>query len=227
MSIRTGINETPIHPHNTALLITFATICVMRSAYLILLNNICIDFKDHFATFVAFAILIAIGFVFLIDAIHYYCGGDQDRTDDLLLARQLLSQLSYTPVMTPAQPILFHLGLSGIEPPTLRLSVVRSNHLSYKPGVLTKNNLSIALSKLNKNYSTKPIIFPFKGGDPAAPSDTATLLRLHPLHQFHLSNLPPLRVRSATSGATNSDGVTGGVYKARERIHRSMLICDY
>ena len=25
----------------------------------------------------------------------------------------------------------------------------------------------------------------------------------------------------------DSHGVTGGVYKARERIHRSMLICDY
>ena len=30
-----------------------------------------------------------------------------------------------------------------------------------------------------------------------------------------------------TSGITNSHGVTGGVYKTRERIHRSMLICDY
>ena len=28
-------------------------------------------------------------------------------------------------------------------------------------------------------------------------------------------------------GTPNSHGVTGGVYKARERIHRSMLICDY
>ena len=34
-------------------------------------------------------------------------------------------------------------------------------------------------------------------------------------------------VRLATSGATNSHGVTGGVYKARERIHRGMLIRDY
>src|SRR5688572_13042195 len=30
----------------------------------------------------------------------------------------------------------------------------------------------------------------------------------------------PLAVRLPTSGATNSHGVTGGVYKARERIHR-------
>ena len=30
-----------------------------------------------------------------------------------------------------------------------------------------------------------------------------------------------------SSGIPNSDGLTGGVYKARERIHRIMLICDY
>ena len=37
----------------------------------------------------------------------------------------------------------------------------------------------------------------------------------------------PLAVRLATSGTPNSDGVTGGVYKARERIHPVMLIRDY
>ena len=31
-------------------------------------------------------------------------------------------------------------------------------------------------------------------------------------------------VTSPTSGVTNSRGVTGGVYKARERIHRGVLI---
>ena len=36
-----------------------------------------------------------------------------------------------------------------------------------------------------------------------------------------------LTVRSPTSGASNSHGVTGGVYKARERIHRDILIRDY
>jgi hypothetical protein len=30
-----------------------------------------------------------------------------------------------------------------------------------------------------------------------------------------------------TSGPANFRGVTGGVYKARERIHRGMLIRDY
>ena len=36
-----------------------------------------------------------------------------------------------------------------------------------------------------------------------------------------------LAVMPPASGITNSHGLTGGVYKARERIHRSMLICDY
>ena len=36
-----------------------------------------------------------------------------------------------------------------------------------------------------------------------------------------------LAVRLPASGATNSHGVTGGVYKARERIHRGILIRDY
>ena len=37
----------------------------------------------------------------------------------------------------------------------------------------------------------------------------------------------PLAVGLATSGTSDSDGVTGGVYKARERIHRAMLMRDY
>jgi hypothetical protein len=37
----------------------------------------------------------------------------------------------------------------------------------------------------------------------------------------------PLAVGAPASGKTNSHGVTGGVYKARERIHRGMLIRDY
>ncbi len=36
-----------------------------------------------------------------------------------------------------------------------------------------------------------------------------------------------LAVSTAPSGKTNSHGVTGGVYKARERIHRGILIHDY
>jgi hypothetical protein len=61
-----------------------------------------------------------------------------------------------------------------------------------------------------------------KGGDPAAPSGTATLLRLRPNRRSHLRRLPPLRVRPPASGVTDFHDVTGGVYKARERIHRSV-----
>jgi hypothetical protein len=53
-------------------------------------------------------------------------GASRDRTGDLLLAKQALSQLSYGPVIL--------VGLGGFEPPTSPLSGVRSNQLSYRPG---------------------------------------------------------------------------------------------
>ena len=46
---------------------------------------------------------------------------------------------------------------------------------------------------------------------------------LAPITSFALGR--PLRSR--TSGTPGFHGLTGGVYKARERIHRSMLTCDY
>ena len=87
-------------------------------------------------------------------------GGERDRTDDLLVANQALSQLSYTPrkirtlcqgpnspprVFRGAQgpPRLCVVGLGRIELPTSRLSGVRSSHLSYRPGQTN-------LSKLNR-----------------------------------------------------------------------------
>lgn len=56
-------------------------------------------------------------------------GGERIRTDDLLRARQALSQLSYTPEKrkhyspTPMDMV----GLDGFEPSASRLSGVRSN----------------------------------------------------------------------------------------------------
>jgi hypothetical protein len=75
-------------------------------------------------------------------------GARRDRTDDLLLAKQALSQLSYGPKL--AQPYLacraeargqpslaFRerrlVGLGRFELPTSRLSSARSNQLSYRP----------------------------------------------------------------------------------------------
>ena len=57
-----------------------------------------------------------------------------------------------------------------------------------------------------------------KGGVPAAPSGTATLLRLSPNYQFR-----PRPLLTVTDfSAPGFHGLTGGVYKARERIHRAM-----
>ena len=47
-----------------------------------------------------------------------------------------------------------------------------------------------------------------------------------PVTNFTLNNSSP-KVRTLVSGAAGFHGVTGGVYKTRERIHRSMLMSDY
>ena len=57
----------------------------------------------------------------------FFSGASRDRTDDPLLARQMLSQLSYGPFPS--------LGLSRLELLTPRLSSVCSNQLSYRPSV--------------------------------------------------------------------------------------------
>ena len=55
-------------------------------------------------------------------------GGDErNRTADPLLAKQVLSRLSYIP---PIQFPTWMVGLPGIEPGTSRLSSVRSSRLS-------------------------------------------------------------------------------------------------
>ena len=72
---------------------------------------------------------------------RYAGGGKRIRTAGLLLARQALSQLSYTPNKKMV-------GLGGLEPPTSRLSGVRSNHLSYKPPSLAPFNQTSLLNCL-------------------------------------------------------------------------------
>jgi hypothetical protein len=56
-------------------------------------------------------------------------GAGRNRTDDILLAKQALSQLSYGPIPFPEEVV----GPGRLELPTSRLSGVRSNHLSYGP----------------------------------------------------------------------------------------------
>ena len=111
-------------------------------------------------------------------------------------------------------------GLGGLEPPTSPLSGVRSNHLSYRPGAprtgfaVGRTWAGVLCGRLNDQVrqSRKEVI------QPHLP------IRL-PCYDFtpvidHSVVSAPLAVRLPTSGATNSHGVTGGVYKARERIHR-------
>src|SRR5581483_8636514 len=62
--------------------------------------------------------------IFLAAGARRRAGGDgRARTGDPLLAKQVLSQLSYIPVGRVV-------GLSGFEPETSRLSAVRSHQLS-------------------------------------------------------------------------------------------------
>jgi hypothetical protein len=68
-------------------------------------------------------------------------GGKEIRTPDIVLAKHVLYQLSYTPRGAPggvrpaAQPHGGQMvGLSGLEPLTSHLSGGCSNQLSYKPG---------------------------------------------------------------------------------------------
>ena len=128
-------------------------------------------------------------------------------------------------------------GPSGLEPPTLRLSVVRSSQLSYGP----IPQVLRAPSKLNN----VPIFSTLSTADQDVTDSsfrTGGLLRKEVIQPLVLERLPCydftpiieptfgralLAVRLRTSGVPDSHGVTGGVYKARERIHRGMLIRDY
>ncbi len=128
---------------------------------------------------------------------HLIFGADRDRTDDLLLAKQALSQLSYSPLV-----LTMLVGPGGIEPPTSRLSSVRSDQLSYEPMLIKVMQaitsafsyfmLNVRVANLKQTILFIVSLFlmidlylpseeeKYKGGDPAAPSGTATLLRLHP-----------------------------------------------
>ena len=110
------------------------------------------------------------------------------------------------------------MGLTRLELVTPRLSSVCSNQLSYRPSdTSSKNNLLWILT--GHQSFVKEVI------QPQVP------LRLPcydftPVMNHTVVNALP-KVKLSTSGATHSHGVTGGVYKARERIHRDILIRDY
>ena len=105
----------------------------------------------------------------------------------------------------------------------------------------TSHRTRPAPSKLN-NVSYSPFPKRLTLGHYEQPSVARVLLRKEVIQPLVLERLPcydftpiieptfgraPLAVRLRTSGVPDSHGVTGGVYKARERIHRGMLIRDY
>ena len=103
--------------------------------------------------------------------------------------------------------------MAGLEPATPALSAQCSNHLSYTP-------LRINTKKHNPNRFSiyillrKEVIHPHL--PVRIPCYDFTPITIHTLGTFLLT------VEPVTSGANNSRGVTGGVYKTRERIHRSI-----
>ena len=146
-----------------------------------------------------------------IQHFHAYGGDERDRTDDPLLAKQVLSQLSYTPINGSK--------LCGVLL-TPRTSKIKQRLLNVFPLSRTLSTLT-----LKSQYSSYCLLHRKEVIQPHLP------IRL-PCYDFTPVAYPTfgtvlLTVRLMTSGVTNSHGVTGGVYKARERIHRGMLIRDY
>jgi hypothetical protein len=93
-------------------------------------------------------------------------GADRDRTGDPLLAKQVLSQLSYSPTRPPRKAkIAFWgprcasaakmVGLGRVELPTSPLSGVRSNQLSYRPNGWPATPPSKYPAALTKPHSIK------------------------------------------------------------------------
>ena len=135
-------------------------------------------------------------------------GDDGNRTHDPLLAGQVLSQLSYTPILL--WDLYRSLKIEQQQIPYLDLShfpsfvstriqdiPLRISHVLHRKEVI-QPHLPIRLPC----YDLTPIIEP-------------------------TFDCCPLAVSPQASGVSNFHGLTGGVYKARERIHRGMLIRDY
>ena len=124
-------------------------------------------------------------------------------------------------------------GLSRLERLTSPLSAGCSNHLSYRPRTRKRNASatlldSVFFTPIDKTVNhfigiylpRKEVIQP------------QVLLRL-PCYDFTPITPHTLGIRlfyklaKITSGTNSFRGVTGGVYKVRERIHRVVLIRDY
>ena len=145
-------------------------------------------------------------------------------------------------------------GLVGFEPTTPALSRRCSNRLSYRPTHSSCVNLaSFApawqllmysrghLDAIPSSHIHQLILLCFTadkcGCKNLSEFSRKEVIQPHlpirlPCYDFTPVTNPAvvialLAVRLTTSGRTRSHGVTGGVYKTRERIHRDILIHDY
>ena len=113
-------------------------------------------------------------------------------------------------------------GLGRFELPTSPLSGVRSNQLSYRPNLSTPASYKRSFKILNSSYDLRRRLCDhFSLKEVIQPHVPVRL----PCYDFtpvisHTVGGVLQKVRLPTSGATNFHGVTGGVYKTRERIHR-------
>ena len=150
-------------------------------------------------------------------------GDDGNRTHDPLLAGQVLSQLSYTPSV--GLPPISHRSFSRIVPYLLYGHDPRKpNNKSSLPTCFRALPSSSSLS-FGKSVKTCLVLHRKEVIQPHLP------IRL-PCYDLTPIIRPtfdccPLAVSSQASGVSDFHGLTGGVYKARERIHRGMLIRDY
>ena len=114
-------------------------------------------------------------------------------------------------------------GLRGLEPRTSSLSGMRSNHLSYKPNIRVYDGLCQILVRPLSDRSE--ILLKKEVIQPHLPV-RLPCYDFAPVTSLTLTSSLP-KVGPPDSGTADFHGVTGGVYKTRERIHRGVLIHDY
>ena len=139
----------------------------------------------------------------------------------------------------------------GLEPTASGLQSRRSSQLSQSPGVVPGGleppapTLSVWCSNRTELQDSAPAGAAWQGqqglkkgtGTETAPPERRCSSRTFRYGYLVTTSPQSLTlpwspasdcsVSSTPSGRTNSHGVTGGVYKTRERIHRGMLIRDY
>ena len=156
----------------------------------------------------------------------------------------MLSQLSYAPICLSFCHITLSLFLNFGRRMFLYVSVsfviVPRTVTKILRNIISSNNCApISFERTVCSLKTRQCNWP---ADPTWITILRLLLRKEviqphlpirlPCYDFTPVIAPTLdgcshKVSPPASGVNDFRGVTGGVYKARERIHRSMLTCDY